>query len=304
MIERLGIKRMKLAKIVLPGDFKARLKKPHVKALRESLASTGGVPLARPVVQEKTRRAVAGMDRIAALMLAGADMVEVEIVRGAADELADLADVENAHRRHDDRDAAIVRVLERERKRLENKTSGRVEMVQPVPRTTGGAAATTVAKKFNTTPAAVRQAEKRARVKAAPEPGPTEPEPPCIDLYDLPIRAAVEINARAVQVCIDAADKAMRECQAQLKRLEGTDYDGGMRQRLHGMAHTLAHEIRAERPVSACPYCKATIPDCPTCGGRGYVAKLHNVPPDMLLRGMRAIILDGMGGVEPWKDRP
>ena len=115
----LGIKTVRLESLSLPGDHKKRTASPHVIALAASIKANANAPINPPVVwwfdsdtKKKPRRVCAGGDRVAALALNGAAALEVNAFEGTEADFLRIRAHENAHRRHDDRDAWLRSLVE------------------------------------------------------------------------------------------------------------------------------------------------------------------------------------------------
>ena len=115
----IGIKTVRLESLSLPGDHKKRTALPHVIALAASIKANANAPINPPVVwwfdsdsKKKPRRVCAGGDRVAALVLNGAAALEVNAFEGTEADFLRIRAHENAHRRHDDRDAWLRSLVE------------------------------------------------------------------------------------------------------------------------------------------------------------------------------------------------
>jgi ParB-like chromosome segregation protein Spo0J len=165
----LGVKSVRLKSLILPGDFPARLQAPHVAARAKSIAEVGVIAL--PVVEWPTKRLIAGNDRVAALSLNNADIIEVRAVEGTPAELRRVMLAENIERRPKERDELIreyVGLVEEQVKaeaeivdNLSTKSTGR--RLTPL-----GVAREQVAQALGVSKDAVRKAEERAAAPRHP----------------------------------------------------------------------------------------------------------------------------------------
>jgi ParB-like chromosome segregation protein Spo0J len=316
----LGVKKVRLDTVVVPGDFAKRTKEQHVQDLADSIAKDGVISL--PVVNAKTRRLVAGGDRLAALQILGIKQHEVRLVEGTPEELEAITIAENLWRRRgDDYNAMINRLVELtprseepEEQESMAKLASNPEPRRPgPPRSAARIAREVVAKQLGKTPEAVRWAERRARAKEAEAEAAKIPEEvrlaekPPVTTYGLPGALDTEL-ARAiieVQEKIDDADRHLRSAQRAITQLGELGSIGGpIASRLKSAIHTAADMVRRERPDSLCPCCKF-LPlrfKCTFCGGVGIVSndKLAGVAPELLLSGDKAMVYDGSRKLVPY----
>ncbi len=191
-----GTRKVKLADIVTEKGFGARKKAAHHESRKASIKKHGLINLI--VIQDRTRKLLAGGDRLAALLALKVKFHEVRIFRGTEEEFEALQLAENIERRHnDDVDAMTKRYVELTMGEIEKTEQAAVEAAcieavaanqkfggtpdfvvhdgvqydtrepAPVgrPKTAKGKAREAVAAATGKTPEAIRQAEKRARAK-------------------------------------------------------------------------------------------------------------------------------------------
>lgn len=297
----LGVKQAAMDALKLPGDFKARLKAPHVAARAKSIKELGVIAL--PIVEWKTKRLIAGCDRVAALTLNGADVVEVRAVEGTPEELRRLMLAENIERRPKERDELLVEyaavieaevVAERVNGQPSEKPPGR-------PQTPKGEARERAAAALGVSPESIRKAQERLADKAK------EPAKKTERLYEdwgLKIPATVDTAVTTLIESMDSADQVLRGVQSSLTRaLEACPESWQwLRIRLatmHSEAKAIAQKVRATRPRAVCPYCKgvaALAKKCAACAGATVVngERLDSVPAELRLRGDDAMVsVDG-----------
>ncbi len=288
---------VKVAQLKLPGDIKARMKRPHVLELAESIRErTGGRPIHLPTVEWPGLTVLTGRDRIAAELVNGAKVIEVQTVSDlTAKERRDLERDENIHRRIDDRDQLIrERVAEREAEIELERRDVPPEKKPGRPKTARGEAREQVAREMGTTPDAVRVAEARAEAaENSDKSSETAPLTPPVETYGLPLVTNAEADQlRAVQAAIDEADQALRRAQAALKRVEGVAVFRGAQQLL-ARVHEAAAEVRAKRPAAVCPWCKR-LPGlrCNGCGDSGFVGPIveQAIADELKLGGDQAMV--------------
>lgn len=194
-----GTRKVKLDSIVVPKGFRERKKAAHIPSRMESIKRHGLINLI--VIQDRTRKLLAGGDRLTALLGLKVKRHEVRIFQGTEEEFEALQLAENIERRHnDDIDALTKRYVELTtgeiEKAEEEAAAARCETcggkcegpcrympapdhdelppVEPEseeprsvgrPKTSKGKAREAVAAATGKTPEAIRQAEKRATAK-------------------------------------------------------------------------------------------------------------------------------------------
>jgi len=316
----LAVKKIKLDTIVLPGGFARRKREQHVADLAESIKRGGVISL--PVVDAKTRKLVAGGDRLAALQLLKVTQHEVRMVTGTENELEAITIEENLWRRRgDDYDGMTKRLIQlavAEGREIPATLTGKSDIddepARPVgrPKTDHGRAREEVAAKLGKTPEAIRQAEKRARQKeeaAKEEETPEEvriAENPPVTTYGVALGLEFARAIKAVQVLIDDADKQLRAAQRAITALKSQGSLGSpLASRMQAEVHRAADAVRRERPDSVCPCCKL-IPalqlKCTFCGGVGVVSneKASACAPELLVSGPKAMVVSARGGLVPY----
>jgi len=330
----LGVKKVRLDSIVLPGGFAKRKKEDHVRDLADSIKRGGVISL--PVIEAGSRKLVAGGDRLAALQLLKVAQHEVRLVEGTAEELEVITIEENLWRRRtDDYDGLTKRLIDLVAKNdanaqtqlyrakhrfkgegasaeLPDRLTGNSESPGPGrPKTERGAAREEVAAKLGKTPEAIRQAEKRARQKereAEEEKIPEEvrlSEKPPVTTFGVPLSVDDARAIQGVQVVIGAVDEALRRAQRYLSSLKDMPIGAALYRRMQSTVHEAVDIVRRERPEAVCPVCKripARLTGCAFCGGVGVVSndKLAACAPELLLAGDKAVVPDGRGGFVPY----
>ncbi len=309
-----------IARLVLPGDMKRRMEAPHVKELSKSLGQVGLIHL--PVVEAKTMRLVAGRDRVAALMLAGATGVEVRFVEGPREALDALELRENLHRRRDDEAAMRARLVELEKKRVVefetqepaaeepghdgdepegiSRTSsygnpaseGEAPRRRGRPRSAAKLAREKVAAELGIQEDSLRRHLKAAEAKKGPEAEPGLP----IDTMGIVLSEETKQRVLTAAEQLERADQLMRQVQATLSRLEGSVANARLKQ-LIDAAHQVAVDVRRAKPVRVCPYCKETVlrKSCMGCEGVGYTTEGQDawIPADIKDAELDYVMRDG-----------
>ena len=290
MVEKHGLRTLKIAQLKLPGDMETRRRNPDVIKLGKSFASTGGSPMAPPVVEKGTWKLIAGCDRIAACMNEDIKAVECLVVSGTSGEMEELTLIENVMRRHatDERARGIARLVEIHTARdaeesfpdVEEPVAESEEVEEtPAPPKEKRKAKSKVYKKVaeltGSTPAAVKQAAHRERKKTAEKAA--APEKPALVIDDLGLEVPEKIKTD-VAVEHDGLTLLHRKLvllQGDLTRLEGEA--GHQFQNIKSSLHDAAVATKAAIPESACVWCKdpdgtgGRRKDCLGCRGRGWL---------------------------------
>lgn len=310
-MEWLGEREVKVSWIILPGDILERQKRQDVIDMAASFKATKG-PINLPVVQLSTQKLRAGGDRMAAVLLAKLKKVKVRLVEGSEAEMEDLTDIENAMRRHEDRDAIVARMVARRTARIDSVTqSGEADKLSGsergvTHRTAKGQAREEVARDLKTTPEAVRAAERRHAAAAEPEesPMPKQVLPPVED-WGLPLSDEELANVIGSQQAIDSVLRHVRAARSSLDALGAA---GKLGERiladLRGDFGVLAQKLKDARPDALCCYCKNLplwVTTCMACHGIGYAeaGQYVSVADELVQVGEGAVIVDRRGGFLP-----
>jgi hypothetical protein len=310
-VKWLGYQQLPLSKLKLPGDIKARMSRPRVEDLANSIQLLGDEPINALTVEKDGLVLIAGRDRTAALMKLGVKKVWCHIaVEMTEEDRADIEMFENLHRRQDNRDDLIARRVKRVEGELLDKMSDNSPRQPGRPKSTKAAAREVVARELDTTPEAVRAAEKRAEQATAEDmaddgaPCVHVDVPPPVETWGVPVEHLAQefASVRIAQEAMRAADRHMQQAQRALSALEdGGGIAGQLHSRLYGGVHATAAQLRASIPSALCPYCKGLAnrrATCGGCGGLGYVGDdaLLGVHDGLKLRGADAVVPDGRGG--------
>lgn len=308
----LGTKVVRLDKLQMPGDLRRRMETVNVAELEEGLKKWGKY-IHDPLIRERDMRIICGRDRLAGAKKAGRDKLEVKLVDCTDEEAEELELVENLHRRHDPDEETEMRqaylaLMERKAAAAGDDKEPRGAGRRETPR---GQARAALAEKLGVSKNAIEAQDRRvaAKKEAPKEPGPSwgeeeeEPEgelPPPVELLGTEPEADWLVGVAEVQALLDQADQKMREVQAALTKLQkvAMALPEARWQRLFRAAHALAHELRASRPVSVCPYCKL-VPSlrgvCTACGLQGYIVdeQTAGIPAELLNVGARLVAQRG-----------
>lgn len=325
---RIGQKRVAFSKIIVPGsvNLKQLMASERVRELAKScMEDSGGRPLQPPTLDAKTYRLVTGADRLAAMKVNGDQSSIFEMVEGTEQELRRLSIAENLRRRNDDQQKLAARLVE----------SAEIEIMQGVdsgqcpvstqcaetghcpestrratrPKTVRGAAIEKVASETGKTEAAIKKAVQREEAKkkseidfvsTTPKSEPAElPAPlPPIRTFGANIDGAIIDSASEARDMIDELSKLFASATAKMTAYEKRFPQLGQQQRAREGLQSASHALRAARPESVCPHCKATeqMKRCLVCKGLGFVPKasLVDCPKELLVEGDEAgIYIDG-----------
>ncbi|HEX3220605.1 MAG TPA: hypothetical protein VHU77_11430 [Candidatus Limnocylindria bacterium] len=302
-----GYQSLAISKLKVPGDIKERMGRPRVMDLANSIGLLGDEPMHAPVVEREGLVLIAGRDRIAALMRRGAKKVNCHIATDVSDkDRLDLEIDENLHRRQDDRDKLIARRVAKVQGELLDKMSDNSARQPGRPKSEKAKAREVVARELDTTPEAVRAAERRAAEPEEPEEstGTNPPLAPPVETWGVPVEHLAQefASVRIAQEAMRAADRHLQQAQRALAALK----DGGgvaahLYARVYIVVHTAAATVRSEIPAAVCPYDKALMhrrERCTGCQGIGYVGDdaLLGVADELKLGGAQARVPNGRGG--------
>lgn len=313
-MEVLGLVEVDINALKLPGDFRARLKAPHVAELATSLESVG--QLNEPIVRTTDKLLIAGADRVAAHTLRKAERVLVKLVDCTDEEAEHLRLTENIWRRHEPekRGLDLERLLALESARAARAIKAARKEPTPPPElvSEGGyrksakrVAREKVAKAKGVSLETVRKAElrtkKRREKKAAVEkvvnaqadgkPVDTAPIAPINDLgFELDaswllkvaeVKRLVEMSAHHASTALGALT------QIATKALP---FPEGRLQRMRLDLQAIATACRMAAPTSLCPFCKGQDgyqTGCGACTAHGYITagQMDHVPEELWDQG-------------------
>jgi hypothetical protein len=281
-----------VTKIRAPGDIELVRKEQLTQEIGDSYEFTGGEPV-DPIILDASLRLHGGKHRFAAALNKGLKHVQAIVVTGTPEEVETLALIEQTKRRKST-DAEIARLVELQHPAPaqtfpevydetapfptddEYEAAKAIETAPPLaPRKPGrpdegkGASIKAVAQATGKTPAAVRQAEYRAR-KAA-EPTPPDPVQACIDTMGFDVPASVLEDAQDHLSLLEEMSRTLIASQGALTRF--TNEHGVLLARIREPLHDASALVKAFMPASVCLYCKCTKhrKGCPGCSGRGWV---------------------------------
>jgi len=317
-VKWLGYKQLATGSVVLDmPDIKLRMKAPHVAALSEDAAQAGNEYIHAPTVRDSDKRLVCGRDRMAGALLKRRKRMWFHLVEATDQEIAELEERENIYRRHSDGERAqsLARLVELQKQKIraDEKAStgdsvpgaGTASKPPKDEKTITSEARKAVARAAGVSPAAVKQAEKRAAAKAEESAAPDEAEQEGAIVYELPdgfnafglIVSQDEIREiENITLVLGDWDKANRRTLGHLTDIEkagGAALAPAHAQKIRERLQAAGHAIRDAIPSALCYFCKSLDTlraACPACGGTGVVG-MHggdNVPPELKLAEPKA----------------
>lgn len=290
MIERCGEVLVPISSLVCGDGFEARLERPHVRALADSIKRLGGEHpvngvIHHPVVRASDNKVGAGEDRIAAMCLLDQDNMLVSLVECSDEELEAMREAENKFRRNVV-PAELLAMVESRAEELEadefdiddhcgpEESTRRIDsaknmLAQPGrPMSPRGEAIREVAAEVGRSPDAVRKSAERAAKRAKAESfetwGTTQP------------KHWTERVSKLKRELENTADK-LRAAMAALTRAEMVEKLPAEMWQLHEQLKLAASRCKLQSPACVCAYCKNMTdrPEvggaCEACGGRGYL---------------------------------
>lgn len=302
----IATRKVKLATLYLPGDFKRRVASEHVKAAAKDLAKTPR--LHRPGVRGDGKTIIFGRDRIAAAQVAGEKAIDVDVWE-CTDAEAERAEViENLHRRSDNRDELVARLVALEVDSARVSRTATIDTTctdEPPTKQEKVAARKAVAEKLGTTSGAIKAAERRAGHGWGDEGAAEAPAVEAtIETWGVPLHEAVLTSAKFQQDYIDKLDGKLRQVVAAITEgQENLPEPVSQRmelQRLRLLMRDVSARLRSTRPVAVCPVCKRVprfLEGCAMCGGTGLASEeeVKRAPKETTKKGGKAGIFVGPG---------
>ena len=297
MIIHHGYKQVDTCKIRAPGDIEAIRREQHTIDLGASMNSTGGKPADPIIVEYATGKLLGGKHRFAAALNEGIKQVWVLMLEGTPEELEQACLVEQIRRRKAT-DQEIARLVELEHPTPEQTfpdvPDDEDEPEEEARPRTKREAIEKVAALTGRTPAAVQQADYRA--KKASDPEYSDRPSTCLDWLGLLVDEEVERDAQIEHSFLEGIEKALVKLQGDCTRHVGVGLN--KYPDLQETIHQAAAMARFQSPAKVCPHCKLTKLQrgCLACRGRGWLrsSELQNVPADLLEVGDKAgVYVDG-----------
>lgn len=320
------VKKLRLASIVLPGNFAATRAASRIGDLAASMEEHGVFSL--PVVSRvgDEWKLIAGHDRVAALMRVKAKDALCIVVAGDERSLRRLSVAENLYRRHDDKAELLASLDDEEREVVQERDAQlsdtrRLTPAAGRPKTTRGAAREEVAKLTARNPRSIARADQRAaKAKAIPagesaerstiaadekqanngapgaggEPGAVAIEG--FETFGADLTPDYFDGVRSVMAILGKADQLLRQAQGLVTGLRNERMPGALQQRLKEAVHHAAASMRMARPIMVCPWCKGRgVADkrslCIPCGTHGWIPEemRGGVPKELLQPGVVAV---------------
>lgn len=276
----LGLAVVAIAKLSLPGNWRAIVEAASSSPLLGSLARVGLIH--EPLVRKRDMRLLVGRNRVAVHVVQGRPDVPVKYVDCSDEEAAMLELAENAHRNHDpvrqaEQTAELLRLFEAQ---AAQELAAAKELEEPkrgAPKTVRGRARELAAESIGVKPETLRMREYRAEVKLEPR---EEAE-----LADFPFKTLGMVVSREfvyqcfqVQEHLDDAAKKTSIALIELTRLQKADVPQHKDRldRIYDDLSAIASALRAMIPVALCPTCKGIDQvqrECAGCRTLGYITR-------------------------------
>jgi flagellar biosynthesis GTPase FlhF len=279
-MKKLGPKTVSIKRLALEPEIVSRAKDPHVISLAKSVDKWGC--LHRPWVRQSDMTVVFGRDRVSAHLALRRSKIEVEFVECTPEEARELADNENAHRRHDQKEQAeaLKRLVADYTKAEEAKDKAKPPRTTPTgekrrgrPKSARKRAIEKVAEETGRSPEALRQTIAKAEKADSPE---TRKCP----IKDFGIEMDQKFNGELSEIMqwVPKIRQHIVSAEGELTRLlnAGTSIPSGPLSRIKEELAHLLKDLALLVPYSVCPWCKGTAPYqdyCAACLKMGWVPR-------------------------------
>ncbi len=277
----IGIKRIGLSKLRLPGDFKQLLELDEVFTLANSIAQRG--MLHEPLVRQEDWKVICGFRRVAAHFVKGWQTISVKLIECTDAEAEILQREENAIRWHDPgrQKAVLIELVECYERELNEKLGEDPDILRSKSGRNRSARSVAIEKVANlrgVAPATVEQAVLRRKNATKKE------KPPPIVTWGLNVSPRFMKEVGAIYAQVKKAENMASTMVSQYTRLANSDAQlpGGYVDEMRIRAKAERDAIRERLPAALCPSCKgvdALQPRCPTCKALGWVteAQMQNI---------------------------
>jgi hypothetical protein len=279
----IGLKRVGLSKLRLPGDFKQLFDLEEVHTLANSIANRGMIH--EPLVRQEDWKVICGFRRVAAHFVKGWQTISCKLIECTDAEAEILQREENAIRWHDPAQQRhiihdLVPCYERELNERLGDDPDVLRSKHGRNRSARSVAVESVANLRGVPPRTIEQALRRKGRKEK-----KKAIPPPIITWGLNVspRFMQEVGAIYDQVkkAAGMADAMVRQ-YTMLKNSSENQLPGGYTDELRIRALSERDAIRERFPAALCPGCKgvdALQPRCPTCKALGWVtaAQMRNI---------------------------
>lgn len=266
------------------ADLELRMREPGVIALAENMRTLGVI--APIVISHKTRRVIAGRDRLAAAMLLQLDSIDAKVIRCTAEEAAAIEVAENLHRRASPRVRTAIAL---------EAVDERVQRGVPEQQ-----AVESVAEQRGIKPDSLRRSKRRRkqRPRVVPPDERIIPSIECLGLTPEPafLRGVKQVQMRYLN-CLEAITEALGPLNTLLRQHSDVVHRTTVEQ-LRSDLLSVRDSIKGKNPAALCPYCKG-IPmvqrECQRCQGVGYVGVgvVQHAPPGLLDQAVPVVSFRG-----------
>lgn len=314
-MKHIGIRKVKLKNLILPGDFKKRLKEESSLSMAESIRQHGCL---YPPLMSTDLEILDGLTRTAAHFILDEHEMSTHMVEVEKWERDIIMRVPNLERRHDPEERArLIKELHAMYSDIANGTptitgddvqsgqtlfdmveKGELEIVEArhgFPKRPEGIVLAQVAKDMKMSPGAVR-----ASLRRKPKPK-SESTLPDIETWGLTLPEAQVKELRKVQVNFDDAGHKLSYALGRLKDAKGFVPEGKL-QRLRAAVEEACSFVRNARPECVCAYCKMDPekqPNCGACFATGILPAnaVKAIPPEL-----RGVALSPLGASDASSD--
>ncbi len=267
-----GLRKYKIDKLRLPGDWRRILESD---AAKEQAASIGTVGLIHhPVVRQSDRLLICGHTRTAGLVILGETHVQAKVIECSDEHVSAMRSHENSERTHNptqqrlDREARLAEITE--------ELSGDGEARNR--KALGAAALGQLAKEEGVKPKAIYQQDWRERErqkKIAAEQAELLADP--IDDRGMEMDGAFLVQLGLVRKRLRDAVAKVASAVTTLRTMktQGLPFSHGVIDEIATGLQTAAKDIAIEAPRTLCFYCRAlagVVEDCADCRSTGWMS--------------------------------
>ncbi len=269
----IGLKRVALSKLRLPGDFKKYLQDEHVFQLANSISQRG---LAiDPLVRQSDWKVCTGLDIVAAHFVRNWQTITTKLME-CSDPEFDVIRLEHEvlvkNAASPELTSELVGAYEREL--AEKSAEDPTLLVSPNKRTRSpkSVAVDKVAALKGVQTGTIKQTLKRVKDKNAPKP------PPPILTWGLNLSPKFLDEARVVHEHLSMATAQIHRALGEFTKLSnaGVPFREDILKELRTAVAEAGQAVRKSKPAAVCPACKGVDvlqPRCETCKAFGYLSE-------------------------------
>ncbi len=275
-----GIKRYKIDKLKLPGDWKKILKSRQAREQAGSIHRVGLIH--HPTVRKSDKLLICGQYRTAGLVVLEETHVEAKVIECSDEHVTAMRLEENSERRHDpaEQRAArarrldqIVQEVEAEEPQLDNRGRKRAAMTVALERQAEELGIT----KHSLHQATWREKKREARDQLERESMATDP----VDDRGMEMDEAFAMQLSLVRRRVADAHNKLVSAAASLKAIksQGLPFSHVIVDELRERTNTLAEDVATHKPISLCYFCRAlagVVEQCNDCHCTGWLSQ-HDI---------------------------